>query len=143
MIIYDLKCNTGHQFEGWFGNPDDFKQQAAKQLIACPVCDSIEVEKLPTASHVNTLPVADKTLEPNQGDLVNREQLKSLHKYIEENFDNVGTEFAEEARRIHYGETEARNIHGEATQQEAQELSEEGIDAFPIPAIQIDKDKLN
>ncbi len=143
MIIYDLKCIVGHQFEGWFGNPDDFKQQAAKQQIACPVCDSIEVEKLPTASRVNTLPAADRTHEPNQGDLVNREQLKSLHKYIEENFDNVGTEFAEEVRRIHYGETGARNINGEATQQEVQELSEEGIYTFPIPGVQVDKDKLN
>ncbi len=145
MIIYDLSCVDGHKFEGWFKQADDFTGQLENSLLSCPVCGSREVRKLPTASHINTRSTkkpVNKSMEMhNNASLL--EAVQSLRAHIDENFVNVGTQFPEEARKIHYGESEKKQIRGTATPDEVRALSEEGIDAFPLPAIGTDKNKLN
>ncbi|MDH5180829.1 MAG: DUF1178 family protein [Gammaproteobacteria bacterium] len=145
MIIYDLVCDAEHRFEGWFKNIADFEQQMSSGLLLCPMCNSQHVRKVPTASYVNTGAPAPATVRqavtpdtvPTQ-----RQMLDHLRQVITEQFENVGHKFAEEAKRIHYGEVEDRNIYGTATADEVTELREEGITAIPVP-IPLDKEKLN
>jgi hypothetical protein len=143
MIIYDLVCDTQHRFEGWFKNTGEYATQLSGGLLSCPVCGSTRVHKVLSVSHVNTAMV----VHPGEAELTAgakpQELLKKLHEYIEQRFDNVGTQFAEEARRIHYGETEEHNIYGQATGVEIKELREEGINAVPLPEKPMDKSKLN
>ncbi len=149
MVIYDLDCHAGHQFEGWFGKPEDYSEQAENGLLSCPVCGSTDVKRLPTASHVSTRPstgrhehrVRDK--QPSARQLATASALENIHKYVDEHFEDVGADFPEEARKIHYGETEAHNIQGTATLEEAQDLLEEGVEALPLPPRLTDKNKLN
>ena len=144
MIVYDLHCDTGHQFEGWFTHAEDYTQQKSKGLLSCPVCESIEVERLPTASHIRTQPA----IVPGDGPAASvsgqqQKVLRALQRYVTENFADVGTAFPEEARKIHYGETEARNIRGVTTQDEFKALREEGVEVHSLPARSLDKEKLN
>jgi len=143
MIIYDLVCDTQHRFEGWFKNTGEYATQLSGGLLSCPICGSTRVHKVLSVSHVNTgvevhLAETGLTVEARPQEL-----LKKLHEYIEQRFDNVGAQFAEEARKIHYGETEERNIYGQATGVEIRELREEGINAVPLPEKTGDKSKLN
>jgi hypothetical protein len=143
MIIYDLVCDTQHRFEGWFKNTGEYAAQLSGGLLSCPVCGSTQVHKVLSVSHVNTA----MGVHPGEAELTAgakpQELLKKVHEYIEQRFDNVGTQFAEEARKIHYGETEERNIYGQATGTEIKELREEGINAVPLPEKPGDKSKLN
>ena len=148
MIIYDLLCDGQHRFEGWFKNADEFQQQLQTGLLTCPVCGSEHVQKLPSASHISTghgqkqeesnTPAQQGTAEVTQAQLV-----QLLHDYVNKHYDDVGSRFAEEAKKIHYGEAEARNIRGLATANEVKELKEEGISALQLPPAPYDKDKLN
>ena len=140
MVIYDLQCVAAHQFEGWFRSIDDYTWQHERKLIICPVCDSSEVVKLPTASRINT-----QSHEPAQSPVTTstRSQIEKLYQYLDRHCEDVGTEFAEQARRIHYGETEPRNILGQTTRQEAQELNEEGVEVLPLPHRPDASNKLN
>lgn len=134
MIIFELVCDGGHRFEGWFRNSDEFSSQLSGGMIACPVCDSRDVHKLPTG-HVSTgghHRAAEVAEIPDSNSRV-RDALERLRHYVEQNFEDVGDQFADEARRIHYGETEPRDIRGEATQVEVEELKEEGIEPVAIP----------
>ena len=150
MIIYDLLCDGQHRFEGWFKNADEFQHQLQTGLVSCPVCGSEHVQKLPSASHIST-GLGHKDAEASstpaaQNDTVkiNEAQvMQLLHDYVNKNYDDVGSGFAEEAKKIHYGETEARNIRGRATASEVKELKEEGIAALGLPPAPYDKDKLN
>ncbi|GMR18216.1 MAG: DUF1178 family protein [Gammaproteobacteria bacterium] len=149
MVIYDLDCHAGHQFEGWFGKPEDYSEQAKNGLLNCPVCGSTDVKRLPTASHVNTRPGADRhehrarDKQPSARRLATASALAKIHKYVDEHFEDVGADFPEEARKIHYGETAAHNIQGTATPEEAQDLLDEGVEALPLPPRVTDKNKLN
>lgn len=149
MVIYDLDCHAGHQFEGWFGKPEDYSEQAEGGLLSCPVCGSTNVKRLPTASHVNTRSStdrrehSDRDKQPNAKQLATLKALEKIHKYVDEHFKDVGADFPEEARKIHYGETEAHNIRGTATPEEAQDLRKEGVEALPLPSRLTDKNKLN
>lgn len=143
MVVYDLICEAGHGFEGWFDKPGDVAEQQSRGLLNCPVCGSHAVNKKPTASHVVT-----RSAVPSRPDDQIHEQevgqiLKKLHEFVDSNFDDVGSNFAEEARKMHYGETEARDIRGTATAEEARDLKEEGIAATPLPPRPLDKSKLN
>jgi len=142
MIIYDLRCAQNHQFEGWFKTPEDFHTQNKGELLSCPVCGSSEVAKLPTASRINRL--SGSGAGPEQ-DLVSQKQdfLEKMHDYVDSNYIDVGSEFAEQARKIHYGEVESAAIRGTATQDEARELHEEGVDIVSLPPAPLDKEKLN
>lgn len=126
MIKYMLKCTRAHEFETWFGHSRDFDDQSASGLIACPYCDDTKIEKAPMAPSVRT---SKKTAKPHD------DILAKMRKNITDNFDNVGEDFAHEARAIHYGDAPERNILGQTTPKQARELSEEGIQALPLPDI--------
>ena len=136
MIKYALSCENGHEFEGWFSNSADFDEQKKRSLLTCPQCESSSISKMlmtpqvgPSTKGKDLVPVA--AANPMQAQMV--EKIRQLKREIEKNADNVGEEFPEEARKIHYGEKEERGIYGESTVDEAKELAEEGIPVAPIP----------
>jgi hypothetical protein len=144
MIVYDLHCDSGHHFEGWFSHADDYAEQAANGLLSCPVCSSAEICKVPTASHVRTqMAPSAKNDQPTAERMPDQVQaLQALRQYIGENFADVGSGFPEEARKIHYGESEPRNIRGVASHDEFKALRDEGVEVRALPPI-LDKGKLN
>ncbi|MFC7516607.1 DUF1178 family protein [Herbaspirillum sp. GCM10030257] len=129
MKVYNLCCESGHRFEGWFSSEQDFHAQADKSLIACPLCDSHAISRMPSAPRLNLSNSDSQVLE----DPALQVKLVELIRKVVENTEDVGTQFAEEARRIHYKETTERAIRGVATVEEFQELSEEGIEVLPLP----------
>ena len=137
MIKYQLQCDDSHQFEGWFSNSGDYDRQAKKGLLECPVCASRKIEKALMAPAVaksralSTSSAAEEKVASFYRDY--NEAANKAKAYVEKNFDNVGKKFPEEARRIHYGETEERSIYGEADAKEVKDLIEEGIDVAPVP----------
>lgn len=155
MKVLNLQCADQHGFEGWFGSEDDFQSQLARGLLACPLCGNTVVHKLPSAPRLNLLGsgspppapahASDSTTVPpseQKGDVhelvpapTDAAQAAFLNavRQVLQNTEDVGSRFAEEARRIHYGETESRNIRGQTSPREAVELIEEGIDVMPLP----------
>jgi hypothetical protein len=141
MIVYDLACNHGHRFEGWFGSADDFAQQSERGLVACPLCDSAQVERIPSA-RVNVgkaapppeavAKPAPAPAQPSHTAGLPAEVVAKLREIVR-NTENVGTRFPEEARRMHYEETPHRPIRGQASAEEADALREEGIEFAPVP----------
>jgi hypothetical protein len=145
MIVYELRCSAGHGFEAWFRNSEAYDQQHAAHQIACPICGIDDVSKAPMAPRIarsrEAVPVQNTPAVPQQG-AINPEQMRmvmtkiaELNKHIADTCDYVGKNFAEEARKIHYGEVEHREIYGEATQGEAEELRDEGIAVASVPWI--------
>ena len=130
MIVYNLRCRNAHEFEGWFKDSAAFDAQAKGGKVTCPVCDSRKVEKAIMAPAVAG---AKKTAVTETEAKQMRQFMTGLRKYVQDNADYVGPNFAEEARKIHYGETEHRHIYGEASIEEAKELVEEGVDVAPLP----------
>ena len=130
MIVYNLRCKNSHEFEGWFKDSAAFDAQAASGKLACPLCESRKVEKAIMAPSVSGAKKEPATADESRK---MRHFMTGLRKYVQENADYVGPKFAEEARKIHYGETEERHIYGEATLKEAKELVEEGVDVAPLP----------
>ena len=131
MIVYNLRCRNRHQFEGWFSNSSAYEAQAKDGKLACPVCDSRKVDKAPMAPAVAG---AKKKADTTPAELAKMRQfMTGLRKYVQENAEYVGPKFPEEARKIHYGETDERHIYGEATIEEAKELIEEGVDVAALP----------
>jgi hypothetical protein len=149
MIVYDLKCRREHVFEAWFPDSASFTEQANSGKVLCPVCGSRKVVKALMAPKVHkgrsgepgtrpdptperpqggTLAVADSE---KAGEL--RRMLRELREHVENNCDYVGGEFAEEARRIHYGESDPRGIYGETSDDEAKSLEDEGIEVARVP----------
>jgi hypothetical protein len=164
MIRYTLNCERGHAFESWFQNSAAYDKQAKRKLVTCPVCGSAKIEKAMMAPRVSaasgdgeivapqpaappapapqataqgspSTPVA--MMSPPEREL--RQKLKELREHITKNANYVGTRFSEEARKIHYGETEHRSIYGEASPEEAKELHEEGIEFHPLPMLPDDQ----
>ena len=148
MIRYSLRCEQGHEFEGWFRSGNDFDAQAQRGLLACTACGASKVEKAMMAPNVASsdkraaVPVAaaQPAGQPRLP-VGNRlpaefvEFARKLRTHVRENAEYVGPRFADEARRIYYEESEPRGIYGEATLQEARELRDEGIDAHPLPVL--------
>jgi hypothetical protein len=156
MIRYQLVCGNGHDFEGWFASSAAFDGQQTAGQLACPHCDSRHVEKALMAPAVpsrkrKSAPVPDPVpsgegeggsramLKPDPKAKELREALRQLRDHVADNADYVGPCFAEEARKIHYKETENRGIWGEASAEEAKALNEEGIEIFPLPTMPEDK----
>lgn len=149
MIKYQLRCGQGHEFEGWFKDSAAFDEQRKRRDIDCPACGDGDVVKAPMAPSITRgarPPVAHPPVRDAEDDapLISEaraeevahkiiEAVTLLRNHVEKECDYVGDEFAEEARRIHYGETDERGIYGEATEDEAQELDDEGIRVFRIP----------
>jgi hypothetical protein len=136
MIVYRLSCDASHDFEGWFASSEACEDEALAGRIRCPTCDSQAIRKLPTAPYVQTsgasAPAPAPVDEARLRAMVRAEAAALVRKHIIENTEDVGREFPEVARRIHYREEEARNIRGRATSAEADELREEGIEAFAV-----------
>ena len=132
MIVFDLRCNKGHVFEAWFPDSRTFDRQAKKAQVVCPVCGDTQVEKALMAPNISTGRKKDAEQEKAQAAKV-IQALSEVRRQVEENCDYVGPRFAEEARRIHYGEADSHAIYGETTPDEAKSLTEEGIEFGRIP----------
>ncbi|ANK93347.1 MULTISPECIES: DUF1178 family protein [Rhizobium] len=137
MIRYSLTCDNAHEFEGWFSESADFDRQVASGFLTCPVCHSAAISKLLMAPSVSTARKKDER-QTLAMDAMRREALQKLKEAVaavKANSEDVGTKFPEEARKIHYGEADARGIIGQATVDEAQALVEEGIEIAAIPVL--------
>lgn len=146
MIIYDLQCQLGHRFEGWFPSADAFNEQQRAGLVSCAECGMTKIEKLPSGFKISkglstpaALPAEIQKSEPGgQGQFVNVDPVvfaKAVQKYISENYRNVGHEFTDRAIRMHRGEEEKEPIYGMATQTDEARLDDEGIDFTIIPKL--------
>ena len=143
MIRYALRCEAGHTFESWFNNSAAFDRQAARGLVACPMCGSAKVEKALMAPALSgggeAAPPAETDKTPvaivSKEEVEVRKKLKELRDHIVKNADYVGEKFPEEARRMHYGEIEHRSIYGEASPDTARSLADEGIEFHPLPRL--------
>ena len=162
MKVLDLQCSQGHRFEGWFGSQGDYDAQRARGLVTCPVCNDSEIVKKLSAPRLNlgqaaaagkasahpTAPADAGLPNPTDAmalpapsltstDVASVQQLQAamLHmvRHVMAHTEDVGPQFAEEARKIHYGEKEERSIRGQATREETEALIEEGIDVVPLP----------
>ncbi|MDK9723167.1 MAG: DUF1178 family protein [Rhodospirillales bacterium] len=150
MILFMLKCPSDHRFEVWFKDGSAYERQAKRGLISCPVCQSTEIAKAPMAPRISkglgnkeestATGVVEASSVPvpappsNQTALAaSPELLTALREVVEKHCENVGPRFAEEARRIHYGESENRGIIGQSSPEETQSLLEEGIEVMPLP----------
>lgn len=131
MIAFDLQCGHGHRFEGWFEDGNAFDHQKKRGLIACPVCENTAVSKVPSTFAIkgssSTIP-----LNPD-GQMALAALGKQIVDYVENHFDNVGADFAEEALKMHYGVTKPRNIRGVSTPTEEETLNNEGVRFFKLP----------
>jgi hypothetical protein len=132
MIRYALTCRKDHTFEGWFRDSAAYDQQSKKNLIACPVCGTAKVSKAPMAPAVSKK--ADLAEAASKAKAV-KEFVLNLRKKVEETSEYVGERFPTEARAIHYGDAEERQIYGEATLKDAHDLIEEGIPVAPLPSV--------
>ena len=133
MIKYNLKCNNKHEFESWFSNSNEFEKLKLKNLIECIYCKSKQVDKSimsPIVLNKDEKIKKDKSLENFKK--VKKELFK-IRKFVEKNFENVGKDFPQEVRNVYYNKRENKNIYGHTTQEQAEELKEEGIDIASIP----------
>jgi hypothetical protein len=150
MKVLDLRCGAGHAFEGWFASEDDYGSQRERGLLDCPVCGNAEVMRMPSAPRLNLsgarAPEPARTSEPAPaaGTASTHSTEMAVHgnaaaRFVEavaellKNTQDVGPRFAEEARRIHYGESDAKAIRGQTTPQEREALADEGIEVFTLP----------
>lgn len=158
MIVFNLGCDAGHRFEGWFASTDEYERQRSGELLECPVCGVTTVSRLPSAPRLNLAaptPAAQDTgasasLPANTEEAANQTRMLAARTAFYEqmrralqNSDDVGERFAEEARRIHYKETAERQIHGVATREETAELLDEGVAVLPLPMHLRRRNKLN
>jgi hypothetical protein len=135
MKVIDLRCQSGHRFEGWFASDDDFLEQNGRGQIECPLCADKVIVRLPSAPRLNLSSASSSPREEAAQDAASALQAQWLQmvRHVIENTEDVGTRFTDEARRIHYGETAERAIRGQASADERQALREEGIEVFPLP----------
>ncbi|SHG83255.1 hypothetical protein SAMN02745157_4887 [Kaistia soli DSM 19436] len=144
MIRYDLICEAGHDFDGWFRDAAAFDKALAAGAVSCTACGSEKVVKALMAPAVATARkrqqaqdklAALKVAAPDPRQVALSEMLRQVRAHVEATADYVGDRFAEEARKMHYGETEAHGIYGEASPAEAHALAEEGIEVHPLPRL--------
>jgi hypothetical protein len=147
MIRYDLICENGHEFDGWFSDSASYDAQAARGLVECTHCCSTRIKKQLMAPRVAAksnkrdvsapqpmaAPMVAGPVDPRMAEMMNI--VRAYRAHVMEHSENVGPRFAEEARKIHYKEADARGIYGQATPDEAKDLLEEGIDVHPLPIL--------
>jgi hypothetical protein len=147
VIVFNLGCENSHRFEGWFASSEDFERQLGHRLVSCPLCGNANISRLPHAAHIKPAtrergvrPAAAASTQQQYANVGN-EVLAKLVEHIIENTEDVGAEFPEEARKIHYHESPERRIRGTASSEEVEALKEEGIEvvALPIPAHRLGK----
>jgi hypothetical protein len=151
MINYALACDAGHEFESWFPSGASYDAQASAGLVTCPVCDSAKVGKrlmAPAVARTDRGPKAVPAPQPapqppvalmSEPERQVRAMLRAVREHVRQNSEHVGPRFAEEARRMHYGESETRAIYGEASGEDARALLEEGIAVQPLPMLPDDR----
>ncbi|WP_112661682.1 DUF1178 family protein [Microvirga flavescens] len=145
MIKYALACEQAHEFESWFPSSDAFETQRKRGFVTCPFCHSERIEKQIMAPSVSRTDKTPATREPQpvaaltEKEREIRTMLRALREHVTQNAEDVGKGFAEEARKMHYGEAEQRSIYGETDSREAQALMEEGIDVLPLPLVPDDR----
>lgn len=140
MIRFSLICDSEHEFEAWFRSSDDFETQKKRGFVDCPSCGSHKVEKALMAPAVSTARKQEKVaLAMGEEQRRMMTQMKAIAEKIRANADYVGDKFAEEARKIHFGEADQRGIYGEATLEEAKSLAEDGVDFMPVPVFPEDQ----
>jgi hypothetical protein len=135
MRVFDLQCSHRHGFEGWFASEDDFQDQLRRGLVECPLCGDAAISKMPSAPRLNLgaaqpMPRNEVATAP-EGSL--QAAWLKMVRHVMANTEDVGERFPEEARRIHYGESEERGIRGQASPRETEALVEEGIGVLPLP----------
>ena len=155
MILYRLRCSKGHEFESWFKDSKTYERQEKKSLIGCAVCGDAKVARALMAPRLGKgskkteaeVPVAAPpaaTPSPEQQQMAAmarhmpkelREALLKVREQVEKNCEHVGDKFADEARKIHYGESDKRGIYGETSDEEAEALADEGIEFGRLPWI--------
>jgi hypothetical protein len=138
MIKYALKCNQGHQFDGWFTNSTAYDTQSAAGQICCPVCGINDVQKALMAPNVHSRRQEAAKVEAFKSHAPQTEALELMRKFkkfVHENSEYVGPRFADEAMKIHNEEAEVRSIHGEASESEADRLRKEGVEFYPLPLL--------
>ncbi|MEJ2724484.1 MAG: DUF1178 family protein [Deltaproteobacteria bacterium] len=139
MIVFDLECTKGHRFEGWFQNVQSFESQNAKNMVTCPYCSDTQIKRVlsPVALKVST-----QSQEGRDTGKIDYSRLaEEIVHYINKNFEDVGSDFAKEALKMHYGVAEKRSIKGSATDEEEKTLRKEKIDFFKLPIARIEKEK--
>jgi hypothetical protein len=149
VIRYSLVCDSGHGFDSWFRSSGDYDAQRQKKLVACPLCNSENVEKQIMAprlgrsekSRRSNPPAGEKTtvamMSPQEIEF--RQKLKELRDHVTKNADYVGEQFPDLARKMHYEEVEKRSIYGEAKPDEVRELIDEGVELAPLPTLPEEK----
>ncbi|MFM7026297.1 MAG: DUF1178 family protein [Limnohabitans sp.] len=144
MKVLDLQCSHGHAFEGWFASHEDYESQRGRGLVTCPLCNDAEVTRMPSAPRLNlghetpVVPAATTPTAPApEIAQLTPHQLQAtwmkMVRHVMANTEDVGTRFAEEARKIHHGESEIRSIRGQASREDTEALLDEGIDIVPLP----------
>ncbi len=134
MIAFDLQCSRGHTFEGWFEDNSAYEAQRNQNLIACPFCEDTGISKLPSVFAIKSAPTpAPKTSKRPETEVQMAALGEQIVKYVQQNFDDVGSDFTKEALKIHYGAEKPRNIRGVSTQEEEKTLKKEGIKFFKFP----------
>jgi len=147
MILYQLRCADEHSFEAWFRDSASYDLQARSGDVECPYCGSTDISKAPMAPHIgSSTPHGDAESATDITDIKNMDERRAtevaqqildavgrIRGYAEENFEDVGEDFADEARKIHHGDSPERGIYGKATEHDAEELEDEGIDFVRLP----------
>ena len=135
MILYRLNCDNDHQFEAWFRDSGSFDEQTALGVIECPFCGNCRIVKSPMAPSLAGRRGKGERAEVRAKEVAEQilQAVNTLRDSVEKNCDYVGEKFADEAKRIHYGEVEKRGIYGEASEEDAVDLAEEGIEFSCIP----------
>ena len=149
MIVFDLECENGHTFEGWFANREDMEKQEEQGILLCPVCESPRVSRKlhavsirkPSHNSSSAHSVSEQAVQARQEAV--GEFVQKVTEYVEKNFDNVGTDFASHAMKMHYGVEEHRNIRGITTAEEDKLLKKEGISVLRMPMFKKPDDELN
>jgi hypothetical protein len=143
MIAFDLRCAKDHVFEVWFKDSASYEEQVGAKAVVCPACGDKKISKAimapNVASGVSRSASSSTSKTPALSDVMPeqiRSALRELRSAVEANSEYVGNDFSEEARKIHYGESEARGIHGEASESEAEALQEEGVEIARIPWVE-------
>ena len=148
MKVLDLQCSQGHAFEGWFASHDDYESQRERGLLSCPLCNDAQVTRTPSAPRLNlghgqsepppapagaaAVPVAGQTPALPPPAALQAAWMKMV-RHVMANTEDVGQRFAEEARRMHHGESEGRGIRGQASREETEALLDEGVEILPLP----------
>lgn len=137
MIKYSVRCAKDHEFEGWFKDSATFDAQAKDGDIVCPLCGSTKVVKAPMAPRISKSSGSETSEMSEAREIAEKimEAAAIIRKQVEDNCDYVGDQFADEARKIHYGEADARGIYGEASEEDTQELDDEGIEVYRLPTV--------